>query len=273
MIAFAANSWLCRMALAPGLVDAATFASLRMVSGAVTLALILWLRPKTASATRGDWRAAAMLFVYMVAFAFAYLSLSAGTGALILFGAVQLTMFVAALRGGENFPLVSWLGLALAVAGLVYLVLPGVTAPDPVGAVLMAVAGVAWGFYSLLGRGTADPLAATAWAFIYSVPAVALVSLISIGAFHASTDDIALAVASGAITSGCGYVVWYAALRGLTAASAAIVQLSVPVIAALGGALFLAEDVSLRLLIASAATLGGITIILMQRAIATKRQP
>ncbi len=266
MIAFAANSWLCRMALAPDLIDAATFASLRMVSGAATLALILWLRPKTVHTTRGDWRAAAMLFVYMVAFSFAYLSLSAGTGALILFGAVQITMFVAALRSGENFPLVSWLGLALAVAGLVYLVLPGVTAPDPVGAILMAVAGVAWGFYSLLGRGIVDPLAATAWAFIYSVPAVAVVSLISISVFHASTNGIALAIASGAVTSGCGYVVWYAALRGLTATSAAIIQLAVPVIAAFGGVVFLSEDVTLRLLVASAATLGGVLIVLTQRA-------
>jgi drug/metabolite transporter (DMT)-like permease len=274
MMAFAANSLLCRIALAPGLIDAATFTAVRVVSGAVTLTLILSLRGNLrAVGTRGDWRAAASLFIYMIFFSFAYLSLSAGTGALILFGAVQLTMFVFALRGGESFSLISWVGLALAVAGLVYLVSPGVTAPDLLGAILMAVAGIAWGFYSLLGRTAGDPLAATARAFIYAAPAAAVVSLVFdiVSDFHATTAGLALAVASGAVASGCGYVIWYAALRGLAATRAAIVQLSVPVIAAFGGVLFLSEGVSPRLLIASAATLGGVAIVLSQRAARTSQ--
>jgi drug/metabolite transporter (DMT)-like permease len=214
-----------------------------------------------------DWRAAAMLFTYLVFFTFAYLSLSAGTGALILFAAVQLTMFIYALRGGEQFSAVSWIGLALAVAGLVYLVSPGVTAPDPLGAVMMAAAGVAWGFYSLLGRGARDPLAATTSAFVLALPAVFIVTLASVFVRGASVTDygLELAIASGAIASGCGYVIWYAALPGLGAARAATVQLSVPVIAAIGGVLLLSEDVTPRLVIAALATLGGVTIVLTQR--------
>jgi drug/metabolite transporter (DMT)-like permease len=202
----------------------------------------------------------------MVFFAYAYLSLSAATGALILFGAVQLTMFIAALRAGERFTPLSWVGLFLAVLGLVYLVLPGVTAPDPAGAALMSVAGISWGFYSLLGRNVADPLEATANNFIFSLPLAILVSLLFMGDIHFSPPGIGLAAASGAIASGMGYVAWYAALRGLTASRAAIVQLSVPAIAAFGGVVFLAEEITLRLLLASAATLGGIALVLAQRA-------
>jgi drug/metabolite transporter (DMT)-like permease len=266
MIAFAANSLLCRLALGHHAIDAASFTLTRVVSGAVTLAAIAFLRGNARAAVMTDWRAAATLCTYMVFFSFAYLSLNAGTGALILFGAVQLTMFAFALHGGERFSALSWLGLTLATAGLAYLVSPGITAPDPLGAVLMLIAGIAWGLYSLLGRGANDALAATAGAFIYSVPAVVVIALnsVNVGVF-ATPDGLALAVASGALASGCGYAIWYAALAGLSAARAASVQLSVPVIAALGGVLILSEDMTLRLLFAVAATLGGITIILMQR--------
>jgi len=266
MLAFAANSLLTRLALEPGFVDAATFTSVRMISGAVTLGLILRFRRQARTAEKTDFRAAAMLFVYMAFFSFAYLSLSAGTGALILFGAVQLTMIVVALREGEHFPLLSWAGLTMAILGLIYLVSPGVTAPDPWGAFLMAIAGVAWGIYSLLGRGAADPLEATARNFVYSVPLVLIVSLIFMSEISISANGLALAVASGAVASGCGYVVWYAALPGLTAARAATVQLSVPVIAAFGGVILLSEAITPRLILASAATLGGVAIILARRA-------
>ncbi len=265
MLAFAANSLLCRLALGQGTIDAASFTTARVISGAVTLALIVMLRRRPRADTGVDWRAAAMLFVYMVFFSFAYLSLSAGTGALILFGAVQLTMFISALRQGEAFPPVAWGGLVLAIVGLIYLVSPGVTAPDPLGAVLMGVAGVAWGFYSLLGRAATDPLAATARNFLYCVPPVLVVSLVFIGDFHGSGAGLALAIASGAIASGCGYVVWYAALPGLSATRAATVQLSVPVIAAFGGVLLLSEAITWRLMLASAATLGGVAIVLARR--------
>ena len=266
MLAFAANSLLCRLALGQELIDAASFTTVRVISGAVVLILIVLPRWRARGRASADWRSAAMLFTYMAFFSFAYLSLSAGTGALILFGAVQLTMFIAALRGGEQFPLLSWTGLTLAVLGLVYLVSPGLTAPDPMGAVLMAIAGIAWGFYSLLGRNAADPLQATANNFIYSVPLVIIVSVLFMGEFHSSSWGLALAAASGAIASGLGYVIWYAALRGLAATRAATVQLSVPAIAAFGGVVLLSEQITLRLLLASAATLGGVGIVLAQRA-------
>ncbi len=245
--------------------DAASFASVRVISGALALAAIVVYRSAGPVPRDADWRAAFALFVYMALFSFAYLSLGAGTGALVLFGAVQLTMFVVALRSGEAFNAISWAGLMLAIAGLVYLVSPGITAPDPIGAMLMVVAGMAWGIYSLLGRQVADPTRATAWNFLLSVPLVVVTSLIFMDQFHATSFGLALAAASGVVASGIGYVIWYAALRGLAATSAATVQLSVPVIAAIGGVILLSEDVTLRLLIASAATLGGVAIVLMQR--------
>ena len=265
MLAFAANSLLCRLALGQQLIDAASFTAVRVISGAVTLGLIMLPRWRVTGRAKVDWRSTAMLFTYMAFFSFAYLSLSAGTGALILFGAVQLTMFIAALRGGDQFPLLSWVGLVLAVFGLVYLVSPGLTAPNPLGAMLMAIAGIAWGFYSLLGRNVSNALEATANNFIYSVPLVIIVSLLFMNELHGSKSGLFLAVASGAITSGLGYVIWYSALRGLTATRAATVQLSVPVIAAFGGVLLLSEPVTPRLAVASVATLGGIWIVLAQR--------
>jgi drug/metabolite transporter (DMT)-like permease len=265
MIAFAANSVLARLALGDGHMDAASFATVRVISGALALAAIALYRSEGPVRRDADWRAALALFVYMALFSFAYLSLGTGTGALILFGAVQLTMFIVALRSGEPFSAISWAGLLIAIAGLVYLVSPGVTAPEPIGALLMAIAGVAWGVYSLLGRKAADPTRATAWNFLLSVPLVLVTSLIFMKQFHATSLGIALAVASGVLASGIGYVIWYAALRGLAATSAATVQLSVPVIAAIGGVMLLSEDVTLRLLVASAATLGGVAIVLLQR--------
>lgn len=265
MIAFAANSVLARLALGDGHMDAASFATVRVVSGALALAAIVLYRSEGQVRRDADWRAALALFVYMAFFSFAYLSLDAGTGALILFGAVQLTMFVVAMRSGEPFSAISWAGLLVAIAGLVYLVAPGVTAPEPAGALLMAIAGIAWGVYSLLGRKAADPTRATAWNFLLSVPPVLVMSLVFMKQFHATPFGIALAIASGVLASGIGYVLWYAALRGLAATSAATVQLSVPVIAAVGGVMLLSEDLTSRLLIASVATLGGVAIVLLQR--------
>ena len=268
MLAFAANSLLCRMALQPALIDPASFSSVRLASGAIVLTAIVHLRATPAAASHGDWPAAAMLFAYVAFFSFAYLSLGAGTGALILFGAVQLTMLVAGLRAGEAFGTASRIGLALATGGLVYLVLPGLSAPPLLGAALMAAAGVAWVLYSLHGRGVTDPLAATAGNFLRAVPmalALSVLALLAAQAAHAVVAGIALAVLSGAVTSGLGYVVWYAALRGLNATRAAVVQLAVPPIAAFGGALLLGESISLRLALASAAILGGIALVLTSR--------
>lgn len=265
MLAFAANSILCRLALQNPTIDPASFGSVRLVSGAVALALIVHLLRGQKTPARPDWWAAAMLFLYVACFSFAYLYLTAGTGALILFGAVQLTMFLTGLARGERFGPLAWAGFAMAVAGLAFLLAPGVTAPPLLGGALMAIAGVAWGVYSLRGRGVLNPLQATAANFLRAVPFALAVSVAYAHELRMSSAGVALAVASGALTSGVGYVVWYAALRGLSAMSAATVQLSVPVIAALGGALLLAETITLRLVVASVATLGGIAVVLVQK--------
>jgi drug/metabolite transporter (DMT)-like permease len=265
MAAFAANSLLCRMALGQRLIDAGSFTSLRILAGALMLGLITAPRWRT-SRPVPRWSAAAALSCYMVCFSFAYRTLSAGTGALLLFGAVQLTMFAAALRSGETIPAMSWTGLFMAFAGLIWLVSPGVTAPDPIGAALMALAGLAWGVYSLLGRDASDPLQATASNFFYSLPvAIALSAFLFFDDTGPTRPGVLLAVASGALASGLGYAIWYAAVKGLKASQAATVQLSVPVIAALGGAVLLAEPFTARLAVATALTLGGIWLVLRGR--------
>jgi drug/metabolite transporter (DMT)-like permease len=267
MLAFAANSLLCRLALQQASIDPASFASVRLVSGALMLAAIArWRRqPGVASAARPDWLAAAMLWAYVACFSFAYLTLAAGTGALILFGAVQMTMFGVGLHAGERFTAAAWAGLGLAVAGLLYLVSPGLAAPDPLGAALMTAAGIAWGVYSLRGRRSTEPLATTAGNFLRATPLALAVSLLFVTHFHAEPAGVALAIASGGLTSGLGYAIWYAALPGLSALRAATVQLSVPPLAAFGGVLLLAEAISLRLVLASLAILGGVALVLASR--------
>ncbi len=272
MLAFAANSLLCRIALVETRIDPASFGLLRLASGALVLMLIVRWRASDAPRPRADWLAATMLFAYVAFFSFAYRNLSASVGALILFGAVQLTMIGAGLRAGERFAPAAWMGLAAAIVGLVYLVSPGLAAPHPIGAISMALAGIGWGVYSLRGRGVVDPLAATASNFARAVlPALAL-SLVTLGRAEADGAGVALAITSGAITSGIGYVIWYAALRGLTAMRAASVQLSVPPIAALGGVVALSEPLTPRLVVASAAILGGIALVLATRARATQQR-
>ena len=265
LMAFAANSLLCRLALGQELIDAASFTSVRAISGALTLALIVQLRGSRGNPNSGNWKQASLLFGYMIFFSLAYETLSTGTGALILFGAVQLTMFAAALREGEQFTLLSWAGLLLAAAGLFYLVSPGITAPDPMGALFMCISGVTWGFFSLFGRNTVDPLGASARNFLYTVPMALAASAMLAADFSITWTGTIVAIGSGAIASGCGYVVWFAALPNLTAARAATVQLAVPAIAAFGGILFLSEPVTFRLIVASAVTLGGVALVLSQR--------
>ncbi|HEY6087488.1 MAG TPA: DMT family transporter [Burkholderiaceae bacterium] len=273
MLAFAANSLLCRLALQHASIDPASFGSVRLVSGALVLAAIVRLRSGPPAVARTDWLAAAMLWTYVACFSFAYLTLAAGTGALILFGAVQLTMFGVGLHAGERFTPAAWVGLTLALGGLVYLLSPGIAAPAPQGAALMAAAGIAWGVYSLRGRGAGDPVAATAGNFLRAAPLALALSLAFASAFQVSASGLALAIASGALTSGLGYVVWYAALPGLSALRAATVQLSVPPLAAVAGALVLSEAVSMRLLLASAAILGGIALVLFSRTLAARPRP
>lgn len=267
LIAFAANSLLTRMALGEGTIDAASFVSIRLVSGAVMLLAITATTQKklSLSLSKGSWVAALMLFLYAIAFSFAYLQLATGTGALILFGTVQVTMILVALRQGEKPSTAEWGGLVIALLGLIYLVLPGLESPPVGGSVLMMISGVAWGFYSLLGRGSAQPVANTMNNFVRAVPFALGVSLVSLSRVQLSGEGILLAVISGAIASGVGYAVWYAALRGLTATRAATVQLSVPVIAAVGGILFLQEALSIRLMLASVMILGGVGLAVVGR--------
>jgi drug/metabolite transporter (DMT)-like permease len=264
MTAFAANSLLCRLALRRMTIDAASFAFLRILSGAIALWFILKMRGRSAHRA-GNWFSALALFVYAAAFSFAYLSLPAGTGALLLFAAVQTTMIIWGLRNRESLHARQWTGLALASAGLVLLLLPGISTPPPGGSFLMLSAGVAWGIYSLRGQGASNPIGTTGGNFLRAVPMAALLSLALLPWIRLDRVGIAYAVVSGAITSGLGYVIWYAALPGLKATSAATVQLSVPVLAAVGGILFLGESVTPRFLVSSVAVLGGIALVLVRK--------
>lgn len=259
LVAFAGNSLLCRQALGAGLMDPAGFTAVRLASGALVLWVVASLRGGHAVGA-GRWPSALALFGYAAAFSLAYLDLTAGTGALILFGSVQLTMLGWGLRSGERPRPAEWVGLALALGGLVVLVRPGLEAPPPEGAALMLVAGVAWGVYSLRGRGNDDALASTAGNFILSLPMAALMLLAGRRGLHATGEGLLLAAASGALASGAGYAVWYTVLPALSAMRAALVQLLVPVLAAVGGVVLLAEPVSLRLPVAAALVLGGVAL-------------
>jgi drug/metabolite transporter (DMT)-like permease len=264
MVAFAGNSLLCRQALAHTRVDPATFTSVRILSGALTLALLARSR-RGAAVGRGNWGSALALFAYAAGFSFAYVSLPASTGALLLFGAVQATMIGQGLRSGERLRGAQVAGLLAALAGLVWLLAPGLSAPEPRGAALMIAAGIAWGVYSLRGRGAGDPLLVTAGNFLRAAPFALATSLVFAARTSWDPAGAALAAASGALASGVGYAIWYTALGGLGATQAATVQLSVPVIASLGGIAFLGERVTPRLAIASVAILGGIALVILER--------
>jgi drug/metabolite transporter (DMT)-like permease len=341
LVAFAANSLLCRLALGGRSIDPASFTTIRLVSGAAMLAAIAVIRvygdPKRvalqqtgvgrpfqgrqvetdvgrplqgphietdvgrplqgphietdvgrplqgphvetdvgrpfqgrqaaqALQSRGaGWRSAAALFAYAITFSLAYVTLPVATGALILFGAVQTTMLVAAIRGGERPRPAEWGGLVMAVAGLIYLVSPGLTAPSTLGSVLMVVSGVAWGWYSLLGRRGVDPIGDTTMNFIRTVPMTLVASVAAIAVMHVTMRGAQHAAISGGITSGLGYVAWYAALPRLTATRAATVQLATPLMTAAGGVMFLSEQVSARLGMSAGLILGGIAIAVFSR--------
>lgn len=268
LVAFAGNSLLCRAALRDTGIDAGSFTAVRIVSGALALWLIVVLRSKvTERQGAGNWLSALALFVYAAAFSFAYAELASGTGALLLFGAVQATMIGVGLWRGERFGVAQSAGLVIAGAGLIALLLPGLSAPPLHSAMLMLMSGVAWGIYSLRGKGAGDPTRVTAGNFLRaSLPALMLVVAVAgLGRASLDTAGVGYAVASGALTSGLGYVIWYLALRNLSATTAATVQLSVPAIAALGGTLFLAETLTARLVLASVAILGGIALVILRK--------
>ncbi len=262
MIAFAANSLLCRAALKHTAIDAASFTSVRLAFGAAMLCMIAAMNRNR---MRGNWISALMLFVYAAGFSFAYVKLSAATGALLLFGAVQATMIGYGILKGERFKGMQIAGISLALAGLVILLLPGISAPPPKASLLMLLAGAAWGIYSLKGRGKGNPIGVSAGNFLYAVPAALALSLMMHGSASMDKAGFLYAAASGALASGLGYAIWYTALPMLKATHAATIQLSVPVIAALGGIAFLGEPLNYRLIIASIATLGGIALVIVER--------
>lgn len=264
MLAFAGNSLLCRAALQQGAIDAASFTAIRLVAGAVVLWLLVRCRTGKTQGP-GSWTSALALFGYAAAFSFAYISLDTGVGALLLFGAVQATMIGYGLFQGERFSGAQWLGLVLALSGLAGLMLPGASAPPWSGALLMLLAGVAWGVYSLRGRGAGDPTRVTAGNFLRAAPMALGLALLFLSQQALSSAGVLYAIASGALASGMGYAVWYAVLPRLRASSAATIQLSVPVLASLGGVMLLGEALTLRLLLASVAILGGIALVILQK--------
>ncbi len=266
LIAFAGNSILCRLALGEGGIDAASFTSVRLITGVLVLVLILkWGQPHQAAPSKGSWFASLMLFIYAIGFSFAYVSLETGTGALILFAAVQITILTMGFVAGHRLYPMEWLGAIIAFTGFTYLVLPGVTAPPLSGFLLMSAAGIAWGLYTLAGKGSADPLGDTAHNFFRTMPLVALLVVFTLKDAHLTFEGMLLAMLSGGLASAIGYTIWYMALAGITTTQAATLQLLVPVIAAVGGIVFAGEVLSIRLLLSAAMILGGILLVILGR--------
>ncbi|MBA6417950.1 DMT family transporter [Colwellia sp. 6M3] len=272
LFAFAANSVLCRLALGTNAIDATSFTTIRLLSGIAILFVLIQLTRLIQKPTKdlklqskGSWLSAAMLFIYAVAFSFGYISLDTGTGALILFGAVQITMILSNVVSGNKLHMSEWLGLALAFTGFVYLIMPSVTTPSLTGFVLMSISGMAWAFYTLLGRKSKNALNDTAFNFLRTVPFIFILMVFSLDSLHVSSLGIMLAILSGAIASGVGYFVWYIALAGLSVTQAAVLQLFVPIIAALGGVIFTSELITVRLIESSALVLGGILMVILGR--------
>ncbi|WP_373019475.1 DMT family transporter [Thiomicrorhabdus sp.] len=264
LIAFAANSVLNRLALDNQAIDPAGFTMIRLFSGALVLLTIVSFTTQTdKNVSKGSWTAGLMLFLYAICFSYAYLTLETGTGALILFGAVQISIILITLFSGGRLLISEWIGMAIAFSGFVALVLPGVSAPSPEGFVLMAVSGIAWGIYTLIGRGSQNPLTDTAYNFIRTLPMVVLLAVLTLNTQHYTYEGILLAVLSGGIASGIGYTLWYIALGGLSSTQAAVVQLLVPVLAVFGGVLFVSEAITLRLVLSTILILGGILIVVL----------
>lgn len=266
LVAFAFNSILCRIALRGEEIDAAGFTAIRLLAGAAMLAVILSISGNGSRIWRGgNWLSAIFLFAYAICFSLAYLQLTTATGALILFGSVQLTMMLTTVARGERPKLLEWIGSAVALGGLVYLVLPGLQAPRIENAALMAAAGIAWAAYTLRGKGSDDPLGDTAGNFLRTLPFAVILIALFWPNIHLSSTGVVLAVLSGAVTSGIGYAVWYRALRELSSTRAAVMQLSVPMLAAFGGVLLLGENLTIHLIAASILILGGVLVTIFAK--------
>ena len=272
LFAFAANSVFCRLALGDEAIDATSFTSVRLFSGIIILFILMQFTSHVSipqgslkANANGSWLAAIMLFTYAVTFSFGYISLDTGTGALILFGAVHITMILFNVISGSRLHYSEWLGLTCAFIGFVYLILPSITTPSLTGFILMSVSGMAWAFYTLLGRKSKHALSDTAFNFLRTSPFILILVLLSFNNLHISSTGFLLAVLSGAIASGIGYFVWYIALSGLSVTQAAVLQLFVPIIAALGGVVFTSESITLRLIESSILVLGGILLVILGR--------
>lgn len=270
LLAFAGNSVLCRLALGNDQIDAASFTAVRLLAGVIVLFCLLAVTGRSKPITsaplqRGSWWSGFMLFTYAVTFSFAYVTLETGIGALILFGAVQITMLAVGIASGDRLHKLEWAGMLVAFAGFIYLVLPTLSTPSWLGFVLMTASGIAWAFYTLAGRGSQHPLQDTGFNFLRTIPLVIL--LLAASAYNAdlTLNGLVLAVLSGGVASGVGYTLWYSALKGMSTTQAAVVQLLVPVIAALGGVVFVDEPFSLRLMVSSALVLGGILTVVLSK--------
>ncbi len=262
LIAFAANSILCKLALGNKTIDASSFTILRLLSGAIVLLFLVKLSSTSKDVlTKGNWMASSMLFLYAASFSYAYISLDTGTGALILFGAVQITIILYAIIKRNILSYKEWIGIFISLFGFIYLVLPGVNTPPLVGFILMVIAGISWGIYTIKGFTSNTPLIDTSSNFIKTIPLILILLLITIKNASYSLEGILLACISGGITSGIGYAIWYMAIKGLSKTQTAVVQLLVPILAAFGGVLFMSEIISVRLVIASILILGGILTV------------
>ncbi len=266
LIAFAANSVLCRLALGSGAIDAASFTVIRLITGVIVLVVIATTQYKSdLIQTRGSWQASFMLLLYAITFSYAYISLDTGTGALILFGSVQITMILLSFIAGTRLQHMEWIGIVVAFSGFIYLVLPGVSAPSLSGFLLMTTAGIAWGIYTLKGRQSTNPLMDTTFNFARTIPFIIILLLLTFRNAEFSLEGVVLASLSGGLASGVGYTIWYSALNGLSSTQAAVVQLSVPIIAALGGVVFMSESITFRLLLSTSLILGGIILVISSR--------
>lgn len=264
LIAFAANSVLCRLALGNESIDASSFTVIRLLSGAITLFIISSIKGNNKEElSKGSWTASFMLFLYAITFSLAYLSVDTGTGALILFGSVQITMVLLSIISGTRLHISEWTGVIIAFTGFIYLILPSITTPSVNGFILMTISGISWSIYTLRGRSSKNPLMDTTYNFVRTTPFVALLAVFTIQNISYSSEGVVLALLSGGITSGVGYTIWYIALRGLSSTQAAVIQLSVPVIAAIGGVIFVSELITYRLIISATIVLGGILTVVL----------
>lgn len=266
LIAFAANSVLCRLALGNNVIDASSFTIIRLLAVAIVLfCIVLFSKGKTSTTSKGSLLSSFMLFLYAITFSFAYLSLDTGTGALILFGAVQITIIIHTLLSGNKLRPLEWLGVIISFLGFIYLISPGVSSPSIIGFILMTIAGISWGIYTIKGQTSKNPLRDTTYNFIKTLPFITILYIATMTQSNYSTEGILLAVIAGGVTSGIGYTIWYMAIRGLSSIQSAVLQLLVPVIAAFSGVIFISEIITVRLTVSSILILGGVLIVTLYK--------